>query len=408
MVRRTWRTFQIRVFIYLFGEIVPQFISTVVIFSSVLIISQLIRLTELLVAIGLSFENIVLPIVFVAVPFLSLTIPMAFMFAVMLAFSRMSADGEVVALLASGYSLRKALLPLMIIATVLVGGGLAISTQLEAWGRREFLSFTYRKTQTEFDNIIRSKIQPGVFVDNFLGFVLHAEEVSNDKKEYKKLILSPQKRSGKFDGFTLSAPEGKIEGSVETGQLILTLKNGFGYSSKGESYRSFRFETMKIDLLRLFRDQIFGGDTLSNDYQSLPIFELRDYIKEQRKSAGTETPEFRKANYLFHKRFAAPFGTIVFFLFGLVFGISEQRRPKGTAYASCISVIIISYLLTVGFKWLAENGHMGAILASWGPHLLLLPFGIFMVYQRNRLPISEPVWAWRNLGLHRKQRQFRQ
>ena len=69
MVRWSGRAHQIRVFIYLFGEIVPQFISTVVIFSSVLIISQLIRLTELLVAIGLSFENIVLPIVFVAVPF---------------------------------------------------------------------------------------------------------------------------------------------------------------------------------------------------------------------------------------------------------------------------------------------------------------------------------------------------
>ena len=353
-------------------------------------------------AIGLSFENILLPIVFVAVPFLSLTIPMAFMFAVMLAFSRMSADGEVVALLAAGYSLRKALLPLMMIATVLVGAGIYVSTSLEAWGRREFLSFTYRKTQTELDNIIRSKVQPGVFVDNFLGFVLHAEEVSSDKKEYKKVILSPQKRTGKYDGFTLSAPEGKIEGSVETGQLVLTLMNGFGYGSKGQSYRSFRFETMKIDLLRLFRDQIFGGDNLSNDYQSLPISQLGSYVQEQKKSGNGDTPEYRKAHYLYHKRWATPFATFVFFFFALVFGISEQRRPKGTAYASCIGVIMTSYLITVGFKWLTENGYMGAMLASWGPHLLLLPLGVFMVYQRNRLPISEPVLALRNMPWKRR------
>jgi lipopolysaccharide export system permease protein len=372
-------------------------LSTLAIFSSVLIISQLIRLTELLVAFGFSLENVFLPIIFVAVPFLSITIPMAFLFAVMLAFSRMSSDGEFIALLASGYSVKKAILPIFMIASFLFVVGAMISTNLEAWGRREYLSFAYRKTQSELDNLMRSKVQPKVFVENFLGFVLYADEVSPDKTNYKKILLTPQASSGKIDGFTLSAPEGKIEGSVEKGQMLLTLTNGFGFGSKENSFKSFRFKSLKVDLLRLFRDQIFGGNSLKNDYESMNFSEISAWLTAQRSEGKSQTPEFRKANHLFHKRFAVPFSTLIFFLFGMVFGISDQRRPKGSAYGLSICVIIFSYLFSTGFQWLSVNGYMPAILAAWGANLILLPVGLFLVYQRNRLPISESLIAWKNL-----------
>ena len=47
-----------------------------------------IRLSEVLVTFGLTLENILLPFLFIMVPFLAFTIPIAYMFAVLLAFSR--------------------------------------------------------------------------------------------------------------------------------------------------------------------------------------------------------------------------------------------------------------------------------------------------------------------------------
>ena len=396
-----WRKPAIRIFWYLFGEIIPQFIATLVIFSSVLVISQMIRLTELLVAFGLSLENIILPVIYVVVPFLSITIPIAFLFSVMLAFARLSMDGEFVALLASGYSLKKSLLPIFIIAFSLFGIGTLISTNLESWGRREFLAFTYRKTQNELDNLIRSKVQAGVFVDNFLGFVFYSEYVSPDHTQFKNLMLYPKSRSGKSDGFMITAPKGTIAGSVEKGELIMNLSDGYGFGQTGDQERTFQFGSMRIDLLRLFRDQIFGGDSLEHDYRSMKFGELSEWLKNQREmqvgSSSIPPAEYRKALYLFHNRFAVPFGTIVFFLFAIVFGVSDQRRPKGTAYFFSISVVVVSYCLSVVFKWFSENGYLNAVIAAWAPHVVLLPLGLFLVYQRNRLPISEELLAWSNM-----------
>lgn len=357
----------------------------------------MIRLTELLVAFGLTFENIVLPVIFVVVPFLSITIPIAFLFSVMLAFSRLSVDGEFIALLASGFSLRKSILPIFIIAFSLFGIGTLISTNLEAWGRREFLAFTYRKTQNELDNLIRSKVQPGVFIDNFLGFVLYSEYVSSDHTKFKNLMLHPKTKSGKSDGYMITAPQGTITGSVEKGELIMNLSEGYGFGQSGDQIRTFRFGSMRIDLLRLFRDQIFGGDTLDYDYRSMRFVELSKWIDEKKSTSAKSDPDFRKASYLFHNRLAVPFGSIVFFLFAIVFGISDQRRPKGSAYFSSIMVVIVSYCLSVLFKWFGENGYCSTVIAAWLPHFLLIPIGIFLVYQRNRLPISESILSWSNM-----------
>jgi lipopolysaccharide export system permease protein len=116
---------------------VPQFLSSAVILTAVLVVSQLARLTEVLAAFGLSLENIFLPFLYIVLPFMSFNIPIAYLFAVMISFGRLSADGEWAALLASGYSLARAAIPVMIIAGFLYGLGLLCSMHLEAWGRRE-------------------------------------------------------------------------------------------------------------------------------------------------------------------------------------------------------------------------------------------------------------------------------
>ncbi|MEZ4741870.1 MAG: LptF/LptG family permease [Bdellovibrionota bacterium] len=206
------------IFFYFLKEVIPQFISTLIVFCSIIIISQLVRLSEVLIAFGLTAENILLPFLYIIMPFMTIIIPISFLFAVMVAFSRISADGEFFALLSAGYSLRRAAMPILVMGGVLYLIGGTSAMYLEAWGRREFVQFRYRKTQTELDNMIKFKMQEGVFLDDFIGYVIYAEHISRDRSKFTNVMLSPKEGKSSSDTIMI-APKAQITGSVESGDL---------------------------------------------------------------------------------------------------------------------------------------------------------------------------------------------
>ena len=346
----------------------------------------------MLVTFGLTLENILLPFLFIMLPFLAFTIPIAYMFAIFLAFSRFSADGELTAMIASGYSLKKAVVPVLLIGTVLYVVASICGMYFEPWGRRETVNFYHRKTQTELDNIVRVKLKPGVFLDDFLGYVLYAEEISADRSRFQNVMLAPGKLT-KDQSFTLLAPSGSVVGSVETGDLKMTFDFGVMITSRPDSERTsvVKFRHAELDILRIFQEQIFGPDATIDDYRSFGPQKLWKHLGKHEAGDKSELDdkEYLKARFLFHQRLGLPFACITFALFAMVFGVQDQRRGKSWGYIALIFTIILAYVFLMSFKFLAEKGMITAPLAAWIPNLVLLILGVFLIFQKNRLPPSE-------------------
>ncbi len=341
-----------------------------------------------------------LPLLFIMLPFLPLVIPMAFLFAVFLTFSRLSADGEYSALLASGYSLARASKPVLLVAAVLYVVGVFGSLHFEAWGRRELIQFYYRKTQTEIDNLVKFKMQPGVFLEDFLGFVFYAESVSENRSKLDNVILAPAK-DHKGQDFLLMAPSGKISGSVEKGDFKIAFENGLFISGAANEKSSsvLKFQMSEVDLLRLFQERIFGTESSTDDYRSLPPLELFAYVEKLKADQNRDNSLFWKARYLLHQRFGTPFAVIGFAFFGMVLGIHDVRKGRSGAFAAALMTIMGGYLLLMSFKWLAEHGHISAPVGAWLPCIILMLVGGFLVFQKNRLPLSESPLDPKNIPI---------
>ena len=335
---------------------------------------------------------------------------MAFLFAVVLTFARLSADGELPALLAAGYSLKRAAKPVFLTAALLYGVGAICAINLEAWGRREFVQFFYRKTQTELDNMIRYRMQAGVFLDNFLGYVLYAEGISADRSTFKNVLLAPGHRT-RNQNFTLLAPQGQIVGSVESGDLRMTFEDGVAYTGNARSDTTtvMKFGEAEIDILKIFQEQILGADRASDDFRSYPPDRLWAYIAKLGdmpiRDKRTEST-YRRARFLFHYRLASPFAVVAFAFYGMVLGVADPRRGRSLAYGGAIVTIISGYVLTMGFRWAAEQGHLSAPLAAWSPNVIMIAFGAFLLFQKNRLPPSEGTLELSNLPLLQRQRKI--
>ena len=384
-------------FFYILREVLPQFFSSLLILASVLIISQLARLTELLVAFGVSLENFFLPLVYIVLPFIPFNIPIAFLFAVMLAFGRFSADGEYAGLLACGYPLRRAAVPVALLAVVFCASGVVAGAYLEPWGRRELVRFIFDKTKNEVDNMVRVKIQPGIFTDNFLGYTFYAEGISADRTRMTNIMLAPP--AGSRQAFTILAPRGSITGTADTGDLKMSLEGGEGFSQSGEKLSGsvLKFRRAEFDLLRLFREQLIDAAVGDEDYRSFAPADLTAYIAKLRNAEPRDDAQLIRARYLFHNRIASPFSVFFFGMFGMVIGVVDPRAQKNRAYVYGIAAIIVGYVFMMGFRWFADRGWIDAILAAWMPHVITFCAGAFLLYQKDRLPPSEPVLQRSNL-----------
>jgi lipopolysaccharide export system permease protein len=393
------------VFRYLLKEVIPQFLSTFVVFCSIIIVSQLVRLSEVLVAFGLTAENVLLPFLYIILPFMTVIIPISLVFAVMMAFARFSADGEYAAFLATGFSLKRAAVPVLAVAFALYLVGTACAMYLEAWGRREFVQFQYRKTQSELDSLIKFKMQEGVFLADFIGYIIYSEKISKDRTKLTNVLVAPGGYAKDGDFFMI-APQAEITGSVEKGELRMIFHDGSTFSTNSEQKTSTvaKFGSADIDLLRVFQQQIFGDDYAKDDYRSYPPEELIAFVKKQRR-IDRKSSLYWKSSFLLYSRVSNPFSAFAFALFGMVLGIQDARRGKGSAYVWTIVAVMLSYVFAMAFKWLGENGHMSTMLAAWVPQVILLMAAIFLVYQRNRLPPGESMLAWQNLPFVHKHKR---
>lgn len=337
-------------------------------------------------------------------PMVAITIPIALLFAVLLAFSRLSADGEYAALLASGYSLRRAVGPVLVVAAGAYVLAMASSVYFEAWARRETIAFTHRKAQTELDNIIKYKVKAGVFLDDFLGYVLYAENISSDRTHFENVMLAPG-RGNTSQHFTLLAPAASINGTVESGNLRMSFDYGLIYTTQPNhsDVSVVKFKRADLDLLRIFRDQVLGAQSEADDYRAYTPTQLWRYINAMAtKTKQEEIDKYVKARYLFHQRLSMPFAAVFFALFAMVFGINDERRGKNFGFLASILTLIIGYIVMMSFKYLAEKGQLSAPLAAWLPNGLLLSIAGFLIYQKNRLPPSESIFDLRHIPVLRK------
>lgn len=407
-----WRTV-IKAYFYFLSEVIPQFFTALCVISAILVVSQLIRLSEVLVAFGLSFENIMFPFLFIILPFLSFTIPIAYLFGVLIGFLRLSADGELPGFFAAGFSLWQAAKPILATSLVLFGIGAICGLYLEPWGRREFISFYQRKAQGELDNVVKYKLKSGVFLEDFLGYVLYTEKISHDKTSFENVMMAPGPAT-KNQPFTLFAPVGSLTGSVDHSDLKMVFESGTIHSREPGSLDAsvLKFKRAEIDLMRVFQTQMFTNTDSpgSVDYRAITPGQLWRYIgdmdKKRSESAVAEA-EYKRARFLFHQRAATPFSTVFFAMFAMVLGVTDPRRGKGGAYFGAILTVVVGYLLLMGFKWFAENSDMSAPMAAWLPNIVMLLAGSFALYQKNRLPASEPLLNFENLPYVRHLQQNR-
>ncbi len=373
---------------YILREILTPTLLGLVVFTFILVMGRLPGLTEMVVNKGVPLSSILKLFGYLLPTFLSITIPLSFLLGILLAFGRLSADSEFIALKSTGIGLYSLLRPVLFSAFVctLITGGLTLFA--EPFGKSAFRDqiFTIASDQASIG------IEGGVFNDSFDGLVIYAETMHDRREEMLNVFISDERSAQ--EPANILAKKGRFIQNPEFQTLTLRLNQGTIHhltSGDKESYQTIGFSTYDINL-----DLNKGRADAASRSKSLGEYSPRQLIDARHKATNSRQRN-RFATEL-HKRFSTSAAPLVFALIGIPLGLQSNRSGKGAGFAVALGIALCYYVLLSLSGTLASKGVLPAAIILYLPNLLFFSAGIFFIHRTAiEKPVSLPRLSFKRL-----------
>lgn len=377
ILRQPWTFFR-----YIWHEVSTPFFGGVLFFVFVLLMFQIIRLSDFLVVHNVAVDMIFRLIGYLIISFLPVVVPISFLLAVLIGFGRLSADSEVVAMRASGLSLYRLAVPVLM-QGILVGlASLLLNLYLVPWSNQRFRYEVFRISNTK----AIATIQEGRFTEGFFDMVLYADEIDSLRNRLYRVFIYDNKEEG--SPITIAAKSGTILNNQRDREgvpgIILRLFEGTLHRDTPEQSRYEYIEFNSYDIfLRLTTARVVGVEKP----KTMTFAKLKRRIADLEEMPKLEHEEFRELNRLkveFWKRYGLSFACVVFAILGVGFGVVRTRTVRSNSLLICLVVMLCYWLLySAGLRW-GEEGYVPPFVAMWAANLVLAILSIFVIRRAAR------------------------
>jgi len=350
---------------YIFREITVPFLLGFAVFTFVLLMGRFMNLAEMVVAKGVPLADILRLLLYMLPSFSFVTIPMAFLLAVLLAFGRLSADNEITAMKAGGTGLYGILPPVIAFALIAYLATTVITVYALPWGNTAFKTLLYDAINLR----VNISLKDGVFNDDLPGLVIYVSRYDESEHRISGVLIYDERSSD--EPATIFARSGMIIADPEKKNLRLRLQDGGVHRLHGTSgYQLMEFDSYDLNF------------SFNQTYKIVPtINELDMTFKELRgamKLTGFDASIIRNLHLEFHRRLAFPFACFVFALIGIPLGLQNRRSGKSSGFSLCIVVLLCYYILLSIGKTLGQKAVVPPAVAMWMPNLIFIGLGIYL------------------------------
>ncbi|MDD5102251.1 MAG: LptF/LptG family permease, partial [Endomicrobiaceae bacterium] len=220
---------------YIVKEFVSSFIFGLTVFSAILLLDQIFQLIDLFLSKGVGFFLIFQLFILIIPNILSLTIPMAILFGVLLSYGRLSEDNEITVMKATGINYKTLSMPIivfvMFISIGLIYFNHSLSPSTHMYFRTLYKQILTKTPLAKFDEKTITDIG---------GYRIYAHKVNsknntlsgvniykfvNDKKNDNKKDIKSDKKNEDSVPWRIASSSATV--SVEKNVVILKLYDGY-------------------------------------------------------------------------------------------------------------------------------------------------------------------------------------
>jgi lipopolysaccharide export system permease protein len=354
-------------YLYFLKELLSLFVLSVGIFTFIMVLSRLGKLTDLVINKGVGLLDIVLLIIYSAPAYLTFTLPMAFLLSTIVVLGRQSSENELLALKANGIDLRYLFVPVLGLAMGIFLVGVADTTFVLSKSSEAFRTtlITIAKKGISIDD------REGVFNDAIPGIVVYIDKVDTKTRNLSGIILSDDRDETIKQ--TISAEKGLVSLDVSSFDLSFLLENGtvHRWEKQRDSYQSLSFKSY-VFAMNLMNMLPYNRELRKRPYEMS--------MGEMKKAISKADASHRYDLYLeVYKKFSIPFSSIAFVPLIVPLGIRRKTEGKFSGIVYSLVLFLSYYILTAFVENTGKSYQIPPVLVAFAPSLLFCLAGFSLM-----------------------------
>ena len=357
-----------------------------------------------------------------------LTIPMSFLFGVLIAVGRMNADSELVALQAGGIPLSRLLRPILILGLLLTG--------LNAYLYLEVIpksSLNLRELRVRLFSGAKNigRIEPKVFHEELPNVLLYLRDVDTESGEWRDILFYDSSNPGE-ERLTLAQRGSMVaagtpamtdvdptSGEMPENEQWIRLEDVVTHQFSRDDPETYRVNKNRTQLMRptlqgrgTVRYRLGMGERGTRELVSfirghdLPHAEDGDPLSQEEL-----TSQRRLAAIELNQRLAIPCACAVFALLALPLGVGTRSGGRGRGFVISVAVVLVYYLVSNQGKMLAIEGAVPPWVGIWLPNIVLSVTALLLMRRmgrwlgerdRGETLVGRAIKWWRSWRLNRR------
>jgi len=287
---------------------------------------------------------------------------------VILTFSRLSADNEILAMRSSGIHLKDILFPFIILGLLVSLFSILLNEQIIPYAhhqQRRLLKDIGVKNPT-------AALEPGSFIHAFKNQILFIYRIEGNRL-YNVRIYQPQREG--TPPRTIIAQEGEF--TPVPGENKIKLKLMQGTSDEPDLKNPSTFYKLNFRNYFMTLDISQGKGKIEKKPKSMTFRELIQKIQELEKLLVPTAPLWTE----YHRKITWSFSAFVFILLGFPLAVITHRREKTANVVLAMVCAAVYYLLSLGCEALSIQNISPPAITMWMPNIILGGVALVLNYR---------------------------
>ncbi|MGH9872967.1 MAG: LptF/LptG family permease [Pyrinomonadaceae bacterium] len=326
--------------------------------------AELAIYTDLPISLAAEIAAALLPSVLI------LTLPVAVLAGIVIGFSRMGSDSEIIAIRAAGVGTWSLLWPVLLIGLVATAGTTFLHFKEAPQAARDLRRVALQGALRKLD----SPVDPRTFNTDIPGYVIYVRDGDKTRGTWGRVFIYAQLDDGSTR--VVTARSGRIDSSNDRAELVLSDAVAMKIPKPEAGKPDYVVE--RLDQLRI---SINTGRA-----ELLESFSKKDASTEEldwselKQQLNSGSPEERNdAKRTLNRRLALSSAPVAFALVGGLLGMRVRRGGRGAGVLLSIAVVVIYYLVTLMGESLAKNNSVSAIIGEWMATVLMLLLSLMLL-----------------------------
>jgi lipopolysaccharide export system permease protein len=355
---------------YIANELLAPFFASFLILFCVFFLVRLVPLLEVVLSLHIGLADFIRLIAYIFPHMLLYLIPMASMAGVIIGFTRLTGDGEILALKSCGVSLKQMLPPVLVIATAIACLTGLFSIRFIPAGALGMKQLMFELAKKKIDK----GLQPKEFTEALGDIVVYVDAI-DDQKRWHGVFISDMR--GRNQPLITVAQTGHMEADMERMLVMIILENGTLHNYEGTDNQVIRFGRYQLHISLRPPTQVGNEDVTSMGRGTM--------TQKQLIAAAATLPSGSKVQNIYlseyYHRLTLPVGCLILSLIGLPLGLQAAPGRRAVGIPIGLTVFVTYYIILTTAENMSENGLLPMVLGMWLPNILFALLALFLFHR---------------------------